>query len=44
MPANPGSVSGAGAGIRECRALTKIPDPGFHRGDDFYENVNFVNY
>ena len=35
MPVNPGSVSGAGAGIREYHLVTKSLDPGFGRGDDF---------
>ena len=33
MPANPGSLSGAGAGIQEYQVVTKALDTGFRRYD-----------
>ncbi len=40
MPANPGSESGAGAGIKKYQVVTVALDPGFRRGDDFYGFIN----
>ena len=34
IPANPGSVSGAGAGVQKYRVVANALDPGVRRGDD----------
>jgi len=41
IPANPGSESGAGAGIQKYWTVTKALDPGFRRGDAFYETITY---
>ena len=38
IPANPGSWSGAGAGIQFFQFVTEFLDSGFHRSDDFLRN------
>jgi hypothetical protein len=40
MPANPGPVSGAGAGIHNYQTGTRALDPGIRRGDSFFGELN----
>jgi len=41
IPANPGSWSGAGAGIQFFQLVTEFLDSGFHRSDDFLRNCQY---
>ena len=43
IPANPGSGSGAGAGIQSFQMVTDGLDSGFHRSDNFLRDRQQVS-